>query len=185
MCTYQLHNILVTVRRSQMQRSIISPIGSIDPGTSADEQFSEFSMTFLAAPMKRTEPMVIPNERDIHSKPLTVESTLNDNLSECEYKPLIHVMLGVIEPDAHLHSVALAAPLKNILHFSPSSWAPLGCSSFNEKKTKNHDTPTQGKKSREPQVARDCSRRGRAAKNRLRALWERWRTPDRGRHARK
>lgn len=172
----------MTMRRSQMQWSIVSPIGSIDPGTSADEQFSKLSVTFLAAPMKRTEPVVIPNQQDIQTEPFALQSTLNDTLNDCDrlYKPLIHVMLCVVEPNAHLHSVALAAPLKNILHFPPSSLLLSDAAP-----PKENDKPPHPR--REKKIASWsglCSRRGRAAKNR-RALWERWRTPARGCHARK
>lgn len=66
----------MTMCRSQMQRSIISPISSIDPSTSADEQFSQLSVPFLAAPMKRTEPMVIANQQYIQSEPLAGTDSL-------------------------------------------------------------------------------------------------------------
>lgn len=141
----------MSVCRSQMQRSIVSPIGSIDPGPSANEQFSKFSVTFLAAPMKRTEAMVIPNQKDMWAIHISSQPQIGGNLRDSGilYEPLIHVVLGIIEPDAHLHSVALAAPLKNVFHFSRSSCRLLvGRSSKNERRAFANPHYTGKKKSR-------------------------------------
>lgn len=33
------------------------------------------------------------------------------------YSPLVHVMFGIIQPNPHLKSISLFAPLKNVLHW--------------------------------------------------------------------
>ena len=77
------------MRCGQMKCRIVAHVCGVYSGASIEQHVGYFSSACKTSPMERTKAVVVA---------------------------LICVVLWVIEPDAHLQCLALAAPVENILH---------------------------------------------------------------------
>lgn len=85
----QAYAIQVPVRRGQVQGGVVAHVGCVDAGAARQQHVGDVQAPGQAGPVERAEAVVVA---------------------------LVQVVLGVVEPEAHLQALALAAPIEYIVH---------------------------------------------------------------------